>query len=364
MRVVQILPSVTLGDAVSNDARAIARVIAELGYSTGIYAENIGTNIKDRLLHPISSLPELTDEDVVIFNHSTGTDLCYRLGDIGGRKLMIYHNITPPHFFRGYSTQLECVAESGLLGTRRVMSEISHVMAVSKYNAASLRELGYTCPMSVRPILIPFSDYECEPNAGVLRRLTGGGYVNLLFVGRLAPNKRQEDIIRAFAHYKKHFNARSRLILVGSDRGLESYGERLKSYVSALRLDDVIFAGHTDLPTLVAYYRAADIFLCMSEHEGFGVPLVEAMYFGIPIIAYDSSAVGETLGGSGVLLDSKEPELTARIIDRLTGDEALRRAVLAKQKERLADLSYEKIKARFTTQLEAFISGSQMSDEI
>ncbi len=356
MKVVQVMPSVTFGDAVSNDARAIAKVISELGYSTGIYAKSIGCGVDDRLVHGFASLPHLEADDVVIFNHSTGTDLCRVLGELGGRKLMIYHNITPPEFFRGYSAQLEIAMQNGYLGTRQVMSCISHVMAVSEYNARSLREMGYTCPMTVRPILIPFSDYEREPNRDVMKRFSNDGFVNILFVGRIAPNKRQEDIIRAFAHYKKHFGVRSRLILVGNDRGLETYGELLRGYVRALGVDDVIFAGHTDLPTLIAYYRVADVFLCMSEHEGFGVPLVEAMYFDVPIIAYNSSAVGETLGGSGILLDSKEPELVCRIIDRTVNDAAFRGGILEKQRARLADLSYGRVRESFVRQLEAFIS--------
>ncbi len=358
MKIIQVIPTVSFGDAVSNDARAICRVISEMGYKTGIYAENIDSRIRDPFLHRITKLPEIKRDDIVIFNHSTGTDLCYKLPELGGRKMMIYHNITPPKFFDMYSLRSKELTEYGYRGTEFLSDKIEYVMPVSEYNASDLRNMGYNCPMYIRPILIPFEDYEKEPDKGIIEKYSGDGYTNIVFVGRIAPNKKHEDLIKTFAYYKKHINPKSRLILVGSDSGMERYSGYLKSYAEALMVGDVIFTGHISFKAILAYYNIADVFLCMSEHEGFCVPLAEAMFFKVPIIAYDSSAIADTLGGSGILIKDKDPVFVSMMIDKLVKDPALREYVVAKQSERLKDFAYEKIKARFVNGLTDFINGN------
>ena len=129
-------------------------------------------------------------------------------------------------------------------------------------------------------------------------------------------------------------------------------------YVKALGLsDDVIFTGHIKFSEILAYYHIADAFLCMSEHEGLCVPLVESMFFGVPIIAYNTSAIGETLGGSGILLDDNDPVFTAAVMDRLLTDDKLRESVIEGQRKRLEYFSYERLSNIFETKLKAFIDG-------
>lgn len=355
MKVLQIMPTVSYGDAVSNDARALASVIAEMGYKTGIYAENIDAHVSDPFVRHISKLPKTDPSDVLIFNHSTGTDLCYKIKDIPGRKFMIYHNITPPCFFEEYSKQAQRLSEYGYEGTKAVADYIEAVIADSAYNAAELRKLGYKCDISVRPILIPFSDYEKQPNKKIIDRYSNDGYVNILFVGRLAPNKKQEDIISAFSYYKKHINPKSRLILAGSDSGMENYSRRLRKYAEALMLDDVIFTGRISFDSILAWYRLADVFLCMSEHEGFCVPLVESMFFKVPIIAYNSSAIKDTLGDSGLIINEKNPLETAMLINRVITNKTLKAEIIDSQNERLKSFEYNKVRAIFEQQLNGFI---------
>ena len=358
MRIIQVLPTVSFGDAVSNDARAIRRVISEMGYKTGIYAENIDPRIKDPFVHRINKLPKLKKNDIVIFNHSTGTDLCYKLPELGGRKMMIYHNITPPEFFEFYSLRSKELTEYGYKGTEFLKDKIEYVMPVSEYNASDLRDMGYTCPMYTRPILIPFEDYEKEPDKDIIEKYSGDGYTNIIFVGRVAPNKKHEDVIKTFAYYKKHINPKSRLILVGSDTGMERYSGYLKSYAEALTVEDVVFTGHISFKAILAYYKIADVFLCMSEHEGFCVPLVEAMFFNVPIVAYDSSAISSTLGGSGILVKEKDPVFVSMVIDKLLKDKALREYIVSKQSERLKDFGYATVKSQFVKGLADFIEGN------
>ncbi len=355
MRIIQVIPTVSFGDAVSNDARAICKVIAEMGYKTGIYAENIDYKINDPHVHRLSKLPRLTNEDIVIFNHSTGTELCKQLPTLPGRKMMIYHNITPPHFFEPYNTVAARVTRKGYSGTRFLSDKIDYVMAVSEYNAQDLRKMGYKCPMFIRPILIPFDDYKKEPDRGVIEKYSDG-YTNIVFVGRVAPNKKQEDLIKTFAYYKKNVEPKSRLIIVGNDSGMEKYSSCLKNYVEALGVDDVVFTGQISFKAILAFYKVADVFLCMSEHEGFCVPITEAMFFDVPIIAYNSSAVPDTLGGSGILVDDKDPIFLSLLIDRVVKDKELREQIIQNQKARLADFSYENMRARLIEGLNSFIN--------
>ena len=357
MKIIQVIASVFFGDAVGNDCRALARVISELGYETGIYTYDIDPRVKDSFVRKMSKLPKLENDDIVIFNHCSGTNLCYEVPEMGGRKIMIYHNITPAYFFEGYNEDTVRSIRAGYKGTEYLKDKIDFVMAVSQYNANDLKAMGYKCPMYIRPIVIPFEDYTKEPDKEIVAKYGADGYTNILFLGRIVPNKRQEDIITAFAYYKKHINLKSRLILVGNDGGVEKYGDSLKKYVKALGVDDVIFTGQTSFRAILAYYTIADVFLCMSEHEGFCVPLVESMFFKIPIIAYDSSAIGSTLGGSGVLLQDKDPVLVSRIIDRIVTDKELREQIIAEQSKRLEAFSYEAMKENFRRGLELFISG-------
>jgi glycosyltransferase involved in cell wall biosynthesis len=172
-----------------------------------------------------------------------------------------------------------------------------------------------------------------------MERMNDGRH-NILFVGRISPNKKQEDVIRAFCCYRKEYDPESRLILIGSAGSMENYLEALKDYVRQLGLEEsVVFPGHIRFAEILAYYRTADVFLCMSEHEGFCVPLVEAMYFGVPIAAYAAAAVPDTLGNGGLLLDSKEPAYAAAAMDRIIRDEGLRALIRKGQEAVLARFS-------------------------
>jgi glycosyltransferase involved in cell wall biosynthesis len=150
-------------------------------------------------------------------------------------------------------------------------------------------------------------------------------------VGRVAPNKRIEDALAAFAVYQRHFDRVSRLLIAGSDRGLEAYGRSLRGEVRRLRLERVVFLGHVEDDDLRSLYSVAHVLVSLSEHEGFCAPLLEAMEFGVPVLAYDAAAVRETLGAAGVLLLEKPPELVAGVLNRLVHDRELRAAVVRSQ---------------------------------
>lgn len=358
MRVVQLLPTLSFGDAIGNDTIALKGVISEMGYDTAIYAENIDKRLPEGIAQKADKLRDLKKDDVLIYHKSTGTDLTFKIDNYKCRRIMVYHNITPPEFFRPYSTAATQLTEHGYKGVEYLRDKIDYVLAVSAYNRSELVKMGYTCPMDIRPILIKFDDYRQTPDEATIKKYSDGRK-NLVFVGRIAPNKKQENVIRAFYCYKK-LNPESRLILVGSSTGMENYYERLVKYANALGIgDDVIFPGHIKFSEILAYYRLADAFVCMSEHEGFCVPLVEAMFFDVPVIAYDTSAISDTLGGSGVLLDNNDPVFAAAVIDRVLTDEKLRESIIEGQRRRLEDFSYERIKATFEKELTDFINGKK-----
>ena len=327
-----------------------------MGYETQIYAENIDPRLPKGTVESVANMPQLEQDDVIIYHGSTGTDLNERLPNLGGRKLMIYHNITPPHFFELYSQGAKNLTEYGLSGIQKLANQLEYCIADSEFNKQDLLRMGYTCPIDVCPILIPFSDYEKKPSEKVLRQYEGDGYTNLLFVGRIAPNKCQEDVLRAFCCYQKCYNPKSRLVLVGSWDGMDSYYKRLYAYAQMLGIaDHVIFTGHIKFDEILAWYHLADVFVCMSEHEGFCVPLVEAMYFDVPIVAYDSTAIPDTLGGSGVLLETKEPDKAAWEIHRLVTQQAHREEIISGQRKRLQDFQYTPVSERLRTLLKDFL---------
>lgn len=355
MKIIQLLPTVSHGDAVSNDALAVRKIIAEMGFDTEIYAEISSKNLP---VKDISGLENISGNDILIYHMSTGTELNFRINKIPCRKIMIYHNITPPEFFRPYSRELFALTSYGYRGLEYLNKTFNLCVADSEYNKSQLIEYGYKCPMKVRPVLIDFQEYRKKPDFSVMEKYSDG-WTNIIFVGRIAPNKKHEDIIKTFYFYKK-INPKSRLILVGSWAGTESYYERLKNYIKILKLKDVIFTGHVDFSEIIAYYRTADIFLCLSQHEGFCVPLLEAMFFNVPVVALNSCAVPETLGKSGILIPENNPVETAGIIHEIMRDKNLRENILNSQKKRLCDFSHKKTSGLLKKILKDFINGENI----
>ena len=206
-------------------------------------------------------------------------------------------------------------------------------LADSAYNAAELRSWGYADPQ-VFPLLLDFEKLDATPDRGVIRRFSDGK-VNILFVGRCAPNKKIEDVLTAFAFFQKAVEPESRLILAGSFAGTERYQRLLALMSRDLKLREVVFAGAIPQPELNACYRCAQVFLCMSEHEGFCIPLMEAMAHRVPVLALAAAAVPETLGGAGVLFSDRAFEAVAEMMGHLVRDEALKHSILKRQDERL-----------------------------
>lgn len=345
MRIVQMLPTLSYGDAVGNECISIYKTLQSLGIATDIYAENI-----DRRYKTIAkSFTKYVDskDNVILFHLSIGSKLSKMLSSFQARIIFRYHNVTPAHFFEGYDTKSKELCENGLEAVKSLSIIPDFCITDSKFNKKDLIELGYTCPIEVMPILIKFDDYEQQPNDKLVTSLKDDGKKNVFFVGRVVPNKKQEDIVKSFYYYHKYMNKDSHLYIVGSGEKTK-YGRKLTKYIEELGLSDAVtITGHVPFADILAYYHGADLLVCMSEHEGFCVPLVEAMYFNVPIIAYDSSAIAETLGGSGLLLEDKNPKFVAEAINYVLTNDDYRNAMLEKEKERLKDFDNAVVTKRF-----------------
>lgn len=355
MRVIQLLPTLGYGDAIGNNVIALCKTLKKAGYRTEIYAENIDTRLGVGIAEYTAKLNKVHKDDIIIYHLATGSDLNYRFAEFKCRKIVIYHNITPWHFFDRYNYEAGRVCRYGVEDMKYLADKVDYCIAVSEYNKKDLIEAGYKCRIDVLPILIPFDDYASEPDRKVIDKYGGDGYVNILFTGRIVPNKKQEDVIAAFCMYKRYYNNKARLFIVGSYEGMETYYYKLQTFCETIGVEDVIFTGHISFKEILAYYNLADLFLCMSEHEGFCVPLVEAMYFNIPIIAYDSSAIADTLGGAGVLLDRKEPLETAGMMDYIINNLTFKSEVIWNQKKRLEYFEHDRIEKMFLKYVDDFI---------
>jgi L-malate glycosyltransferase len=332
----QLLAALSYGDAIGNEALAIQKQLKAAGFRSDIFAEKVHPRVA-HLARPLHEYPEVSSrETVCIFHFSIGSAAGRLIYHAPDRLVSIYHNITPPEFFLGFHPHLAGLCYHGRRELEAFAPRTELALGDSEFNRRELEEAGYA-KTGVLPIVLDLPLYD-RPPSPVVRGLYDDARTNLLFVGRIIPNKKIEDLIRVFAAYQRYVDPVSRLLLVGDTRGHERYLERLVEMVDYLRLDEVVFTGQVDDDDLYAYYRLADAFLGLSEHEGFCVPLQEAMVFGVPVVAYDAGAVRETLKGGGVLLREKRPEVVAELLRDVVKDERLRAAVLATQSRAVAEI--------------------------
>jgi glycosyltransferase involved in cell wall biosynthesis len=332
----QVLAALSYGDAIGNEALAIQRHLRRAGFASDIFAEGVHPRMSG-LARPLWEYRQVSSpETVCLFHFSIGSAAGRLVHHAPDRLVCIYHNITPADFFLGFHPHLAGLCYHGRRELQAFAPRAELGLGDSEFNRRELEAAGFR-RTAVLPIVLDLDAYHRAPSP-VIRRLYDDGRVNVLFVGRIIPNKRIDDLVRAFAVYQRYLEPRSRLLLVGDHRGHERYYDRLQQMVRTLRLDEVVFTGHVDDDELLACYSVADVFLCLSEHEGFCVPLLEAMSFGIPVLAYDAGAVAETLRGGGVLLKDKRPEAVAELVHAVRADPALRRAVLATQERALREV--------------------------
>lgn len=335
----QIVAALSPGDAVCNEALVFQRLLRARGYRSEIYAEVMAPEMAalGRPASEYSARPPSRDA-VSIFHFAIGNPVVERV--LAGTEPLIlrYHNVTPYHFFEGFNGHLVGLCYHGARSLASFAPRTTLGLAVSEFNRLDLERAGFG-NTAVLPLALSAKALDEPPDRVVTSRFQDERK-NILFVGRVAPNKKVEDLIRTFCAYQRYVEPMSRLFIVGESRGFENYKRRLDELVSHLRLDEVVFAGAVTQGELNAYYGLADAFLCLSEHEGYGAPLIEAMHFGLPVLAYDAGAVKETLRGGGVLLTEKEPHVLAELLGMVVGegDASLRTAILETQAQALASI--------------------------
>lgn len=339
----QFHPVLAPGDAMSNHVFALQDRVRAWGHKAAAYA----IEAKDG----VDALPYrrlfrgLRPDDVLVLHFSMGHEVFDQLARLEARKILVYHNVTPPEFFAGINPHAAAFAQ---LGRRQLATLAPHVelaVGVSEYNRRELEAAGFDATATV-PILIDWASYDVDPDEGVLAAWSGPG-AKLVFVGRVSPNKRHDDLIRMLAYYRRCIDPEAQLIIVGSYRDQPQYHARLGSLARALDLAGAVtFTGPVPLAQLVAYYRAASVFVSLSEHEGFGVPLLEAMRFRVPVVAYDAAAVGETVGQAALLLPRKDLPEAAEACALAVERPSLREALVAAGQRRVADFSTDLVARR------------------
>lgn len=344
MKIVQLYTALSTGDAISDYIVEINELLKKNGYTTDIYLLHPELNQTNISVYSYNEIKKLNNEDIILYHHCTETELNYQVCQYTCKKIMIFHNITPPHFFQNFSERDAISCQNGYEQTLFMRDKFDYCITVSTFNKEILHSLGYDIPIKVSPIVKKYEN-DAVPDNNIID-LYSDKYINILFVGRLVPNKKIEDLLKIFCDYKKR-NKKSRLLLVGNDIRMPSYVDVLKRYILDNQLEDVIFTGKCSANALAAYYTVADVFLCLSEHEGFCVPLVEAMSFDIPVIAYDAAAIHGTLAESGVLIQNKEPSVVCDTIETLITDPQYKNKVIESQRKRLRELSYKDTSKHF-----------------
>jgi glycosyltransferase involved in cell wall biosynthesis len=342
MEVHQFHPSVSYGDAIGNQILALQRLLRHIGYRSEVFCYHAPLHFQGRARQIADFGAYSSAENVLLLHYSIGypADVLAWLDQLPDRKVLVYHNITPPAYFAGINETYLEAAETGREQLRNLSAQTVAGWGVSAYNCRELAELGWD-RLGVLPIVFDAGRYSARPDRKVLGRWRGG--LNVLSVGRTSPNKCLEDLILTFFCLKNYVRADAKLLLVGSASGMEPYLEFLQALVARLDLSDVSFAGHVSDSELIAYYRSASVYLSMSEHEGFGVPFLESMYFGVPIVAFKAAAVPETLGTSGILFTAKDHAAVAELIGLLAEDDGMRTRIVDRQHTRLQGFVPERI---------------------
>lgn len=332
----QFVAGFARGDAISNEALVLRALFLAWGYQSEIFCERrcILPEWRSQARDLSEASGACGPDTVGLLHLSIGSQANTCFQSLACRKAILYHNVTPPDYFRWFQPAMALDLARGREQVRALAGAATVVLADSAFNARELSELGYAAP-TVFPLALDFSVLQQTPDRSLKHRFRDGR-TNLLFVGRCAPNKRLEDVLAVFAHYQAAVNPYSRLLLAGSWAGMERYYSWLVSLARDWRLRDVHFLGSVPQPTLNALYLVADGFICMSEHEGFCIPLMESMAFDLPVLAYRAAAVPETLDGAGVLADRKDFPAIAEMVDLLARDPALRQGIIARQRQRLA----------------------------
>ena len=341
----QFHPILTPGDAMSDHILALRKRFQSWGYESEAYAVETKPGLAAEGHSYRELFRRLGPDDTLLLHFSMGHEVFDELVRLPARRVLVYHNVTPAEFFVGINPHAAAHARLGARQLAHLAPQIDLAIGVSEFNRRELETAGYEKTATV-PILIDWSRYDVEPDPEV-RAVLAGIHTRLLFVGRISPNKRQDELIRMLAYYRRCIDPEAVLVLVGSHRDQPQYYARLKALAEQMGLGGAVrFTGAVTLPQLVGYYRASSCFVSLSEHEGFGVPLLEAMHLGVPVVALDAAAVGETVNGAAVLLPEKDLAQTAEACALVNEDLGWRASLIDAGHARVKEFDPDKIAER------------------
>jgi glycosyltransferase involved in cell wall biosynthesis len=332
----QILATLGYGDAIGHEVLGIRRALRAAGFDSEIIVETADPRLEDLTVDYRDIVNDVADDDLLIHHFSLGSRASRTAFALPSRMALVYHNITPPEYFLGVHPQhvRQCYHGRRELLAYRTRCDLA--LGDSEFNRCELERAGFPAT-AVLPVVPDFTHLEVDGDPRVLETYDDD-WTNLLFVGRVIPNKRPDDLIRFFDAYKRLYNRRSRLILAGSYGGFEFYLAQLHGLIAQLGVSDVHILGQVTNEELTSLYDCADLFLCASEHEGFCVPLIESFYKRVPVVAYAATAVPATMDGGGVLYDTRDPVHVAAIVHGVVSGADLEARVLAAQDAALARL--------------------------
>jgi len=345
----QLLPAAAPDDAVTNQAFAWQELLSAWGHPGEVVAEHVHPTLLGRVHRLDRSGKRLLSEGGVILRYAIGSTTAELALRTPERVALCYHNITPGKYLREFNPQIAELCDRG----REALTSFPRpaaLIADSSFNAADLRDAGLG-EAAVVPLLLDVqrhSRVRAEPN----------GQPTIVTVGRVVPNKRVEDVIKAFALYQKHRAPTARLVIVGSSAGFERYRVALDRLVPRLEARHVVFTGAISSRARDAWYLQADAYLSMSVHEGFCAPLVEALAHGAPVVARRAGAVAETLGGAGLVLDGDDLPLFAEALHEVVSSPATRATLAHEAERRLKELAPESVTPRIRVALAAILDGS------
>ena len=344
MIVNQWVPAAHKGDAIGDSARRVRSLLRDLGHQSDLYAMTLDDELRGDVIPWTDS--GATRGDLTIFHFALVSPMTERFAQLNSRRVLQYHNVTPAHFFAGYDAAIYRLAMLGREDLKSLVGHTDMAFGDSEYNRQELEDLGFT-NTGVFPIAVDTERLTHAPRRPALEEvLRSEGWLNFLFVGRIVPNKKIEDHIKLGEHYKRYVDEQYRFIFVGKTDATPKYYAAIQELLQRYRMPPgrFLFTGAVPDIDLAAYYRTASVYISLSEHEGFCVPLLEAMAADVPVLAYGATAVPDTLGGAGVQFAPKDLEFAAELLGELAYNDQLRTQVIAGQRRRLADFGDDRIR--------------------
>ena len=361
VRIDQILPSLASRDAIGVHTLALTDALRAAGVDSDIYYGNSTPDVAT-LGRPVSELGRQGRDRWLLYHASIGSPVFNIVAARGEPKLVNYHNITPANLLDGWASQVTYEVALGRSQLERLAGESRFAVADSAFNESELVALGYE-RTAVVPLLIDMHAKSEAPDAELAARLAerkaAVGGADLLYVGKISPHKAPHDLVKMLDVLRRVYDPKARLHLVGSPLG-ETYGPALRAFVTELGLDDAVhFAGSVTAAELEAYFEAADAYVSASDHEGFCVPIAEAMGHGVPIVAYGVTAVPETVGDAGLLLPDKSAVPFAAAVSRVLSDAALHQHLSEAGLARAAAFDLGASQRRFVELVQQAVGGAR-----